>query len=137
MVDDPLVENEHMREAVARFGNNVAEIQKTVVGAKEAIAVRGQQTSEIAQLQQDKKTLTWWLDGLAAALCFIGCLAGGALLVRGMRKRKKEDARVRRIVDEVTLTSMSADTIQMMPPPAKEEPSALEKPGPIGEAMVA
>jgi hypothetical protein len=102
MVDNPLAENQKMQDDVGRLGGAVNDLKAQIASIqRERDAARANDAKRIAQLEEDKRTLSAWLNGLAAALGFIGCVALAALLFWKFRRRGEERAaRWRRLVPE-------------------------------------
>ena len=99
---DPLQENAKMQEDVLRLGNAVNDLRAQIATIqREREAARANDAKRIAQLEEDKRTLSAWLNGLALALGFIGCVAIAALLFWNLRRRSEaKAARSRRLVVE-------------------------------------
>ncbi|MDB5807230.1 MAG: hypothetical protein JWN73_4552, partial [Betaproteobacteria bacterium] len=97
---DPLQENAKMQEDVVRLGSAVNDLRAQIATIqRERDAARAGDAKRIAQLEEDKRTLSAWLNGLALALGFIGCVALAALVFWNLRRRGEAGAaRSRRLV---------------------------------------
>jgi hypothetical protein len=96
MSDDPVALTLQMQERLVGLESGFADLRKELSGIRnerEAAAKR------IAQLEQEKRELSAWLNGMAMALGFIGCVAIAALLFWTYRRRaERGDARKRVLV---------------------------------------
>jgi hypothetical protein len=116
-MSDPLAENQKMQDDVTRLGGAVNDLKAQIAAIqKERDAARADDARRIAQLEADKRNLAAWLNGLALALGFIGCVAVMALVFWSWRRRSESKAaRARRV------------TVDLTPPePERVEPTGLE-----------
>jgi hypothetical protein len=98
MSDDPVALTLQMQERLVGLESGFADVRKELAG------IRGERESaakRIAQLEQEKRELSAWLNGMALALGFIGCVAVAALLFWTYRRRaERADARKRLLAPE-------------------------------------
>jgi len=92
--EDPVALTLQMQDRLGGLEAGFAELRgqlASIRSEREAAAKR------IAQLEEEKRSLSLWLNGMALALGFIGCVAVAALLFWAYRRRvEQNDARARR-----------------------------------------
>jgi hypothetical protein len=92
--EDPVALTLQMQDRLGGLEAGFAELRgqlASIRSEREAAAKR------IAQLEEEKRSLSLWLNGMALALGFIGCVAVAALLFWAYRRRAEQnDARARR-----------------------------------------
>ena len=107
---DPLLENQKMQDDVGRLGTSLRDLKAQLDAIqKERAGERDSSAKRIAQLEEDKRSLSTWLNGLALALGFVGCVAVAALLFWSYRRRaEQKGVRERRLMaDDVAATPVA------------------------------
>ena len=96
MAEDPVALSLQMQERLGGLETGLADLRGQLSGFRKE---REDAARRIAQLEDEKRSLSAWLNGMALALGFIGCVAIAALLFWNYRRRAEQnDARARRMM---------------------------------------
>lgn len=81
---DPVVQARSMNDQLAKLDRGLADVIKQVSSLKDE---RDKAQARVRQLEEEKQQLSAWLNGLALALGFIGCVALAAVAFWTYRRR--------------------------------------------------